>query len=262
MICIAVSEPIALLAMHLYWSIFLLFAPFAVSSLLYPYLRQGYKFLFFLAFLGLLICLKSLCGYEYLSSILLSAMVPILYYEIRSGSSSGRIIRLCATVALTEVLAFGIALILHAEQAARYCGSWDQGMKEILEVIRYRTVGAAPNSQSGIFTDLCKFLSYFFNMQQAYYFILAVASLLYLRAAKASDAETIRGYSRYSLAFIVVIAAFFASQSWNILAWGHMRDHLHLNYMTYYLPFNLIVIALSGYCYSLVLSENRSSNIP
>jgi hypothetical protein len=154
-----------------------------------------------------------------------------------------------------------VAMVLHVEQAARYYGSLEQGINGIVRVIRYRTVGVAPSSHSSAVTDIGKLLAYFLNMQQAYYFLAAIACMIWLRATRASAPDKAFAYSRYRLASVVLIAAFCASQSWNILAWGHMRDHLHINYITYYLPFNLITTALVGYCFSQILSDQRVANL-
>src|SRR5262245_32242517 len=66
------SFPLILFSTTVYWLEFLLLLPFVFSFALYPRLRdRGWLPLFYLA-IGVLIGVKALCGYEYLSSILLS----------------------------------------------------------------------------------------------------------------------------------------------------------------------------------------------
>jgi hypothetical protein len=67
-----------------------------------------------LALLFIAILLKSLCGYDYLSTIVVTAFVPAVYFAIKNRRPSGDILRTVLAIGMTAVAAFLLALLLHA----------------------------------------------------------------------------------------------------------------------------------------------------
>lgn len=249
--CLATAMPLAQFSMNLYWVMFLLFAPFAAACLFYPKFGAG-RFTLFCVLIGVLLFAKSLCGYEMLSSILAGALVPLVYYETRNGASRGRIIVRALAVLVAGVIGFAAAISLHLYSLTNYLGSWEKCRDEVRHVILFRTVGDEGFQIRDFVKSLMVFFGYFIDEQQAY-FIIAAALALYAwrRMIRiAGDLPVFRAEFNRTLGLLVL--AFAASLSWNILAWGHMRAHIHVDYLTFYLPFNVVVMILCGFVVSRI----------
>lgn len=257
MLVLAASEPLAQFSMNLYWSMFLLFAPFAAACILYPKSGGGLRFLLFCLVIGLLIGAKSLCGYELLSCILASTLVPLVFYESRRGSRPMRIIMRAVAVMTAGVLGFAAAISIHLRSLAAHLGSWERCVEEVRHVILFRTVGEEGFQARNFLKGVMMFFGYFVNEHQAYYLIAAVAALYVWRQLLRMGGEDLALNRNYRSAVGLALLAFAASLSWNILAWGHMQHHLHVNYISFYLPFNIVAVLLCGCVISRVRDMSR-----
>src|SRR5207245_2222813 len=77
-VLLALSDWIVFFGRNLYWAAPLLLLPAAFSWRAYPRLPPaGPRRLRYFGMLGVLVLLKSLCGYEYLSNVILSALPAV-----------------------------------------------------------------------------------------------------------------------------------------------------------------------------------------
>jgi hypothetical protein len=267
------STWIIFFARNLYWVTFLLFMPFIISWLCYPVCLKEYqkKALYGMIFLAILI--KSLCGYEFITCAILSAIVPVIYYDSLNEQSLRRMLRNSLPIIISGIGGFLAAFAIHlydlylftrdlpqafgliwSRAAARiyndpYAISHIKGysnkifdsihsyngdlLSQLLKVIDVRIeyeklhVVTLPILQSGI---------------PLYIVELIVAVLCFYEIKKyRSGKGSLRLYSLC----IATMAAYLASNSWAIItANGHMKYHLHMNAIIFYLPFLLMAFIL------------------
>ncbi|MDR9383734.1 hypothetical protein RJD05_05070 [Ralstonia sp. 11b] len=104
---------------NLYWVSWTWFLPMLVNGLLLlnrPISPKRWKLVYVAAAVTLLV--KSLCGYEYLTSIVIMAMVPVVICLLEQGESWFESAKHIALVGLSSITGFGIALLMHASARA------------------------------------------------------------------------------------------------------------------------------------------------
>jgi len=250
------SKPLMLFAANLFWVFFLCVLPFSLSMFLYPRCVSGkLSRSFFYALMGELLLIKSLCGYEYLSSIVLSISIPVLYYELQAGTGWGRALRYCFIGCLAGAAGFVCAFALNFRQVSGILGSWDAGWQAVMAPAVYRTIGDRRGLPFSLWSNLCAYTAYFTLEGQSWLILLAIVGLLVLRQAVAVAGTPAADRRAYRLWSVVLLVSFLASLSWNTLALGHMRYHRHINFITFYLPFNLVLFAFNGYLATFILQR-------
>ncbi|MBI4122969.1 MAG: hypothetical protein HY458_01230 [Parcubacteria group bacterium] len=228
------------------WMIFASFLPFVFSWMLYPYLKS--KFPFFCFAIGFLIFFKALSGYEFLSNILLSTLVPVLYYELRNGTRLSAIARKSVWIYIAGFAGFLLALNLHMAQGIAYLGS----KREILEhivgkglqrsfgeplfapriVLDYLLGPAYLKAETG--ATLLITLAYLWT---AGIFLLGILLLLFsAKKYREKFSGTQGGALVFALAF-----SYIAALSWTIVMPGDMVNHPQSHAIIFYLPANLMV---------------------
>lgn len=245
------AQPMMLFASNLYWVVFLSLLPFVATFLFYDSLRERKGDLaIYYGCLGLIVLLKSLCSYEYLTSILLACFVPIIYFEWKANSSLGKLIRRLSGVFIAGITGFAIAFGLNVLQARSYLGSWSSGWNAIIRSVVYRTTGDQFEKPISITNDLYTYFIYFIIKGQHFIFACAIISLGFLyyimKVQSKNHSDSIQ-ISEVKIWSVLLSVALLSSISWNSIAWGHMRYHTHVNFITFYLPFNLMVLALNGH---------------
>jgi uncharacterized membrane protein YqaE (UPF0057 family) len=228
---------------NLYWVPFTWFLP-AVVALLFLRAelwrsRVVYGFLVYLAFM-----VKCLAGYEYISSVILFAAAPFLYFSIVAVSKENRIrnVRDFFVICFIGVAAFLTALLLHAHlrgpdiwEALRVIYEGDVKRRTYGDPNNFDPVYAASLSSSPLqvlkiyivnwHTELIKFVP-----GEAFKFlgVGAIVSLLYrffyLNNRKLAD-------------LALLIAFFLPPVSWFVLAKAHSFIHTQLNFVLWYLGF-------------------------
>jgi hypothetical protein len=149
---LCVSEWMVYYARNLYWVPFLLFAPFVFSFVFYPRFRSARKRAQFYVVLGTLIFIKCLCGYEFLTSIILSAFVAIVYHEVRieGGIKWRMLLKPLLRVGLAGVVGFALALSAHVAQATAYYHTFSKAVGAIEKRAAVRTI----DNPSGTLEDV------------------------------------------------------------------------------------------------------------
>ncbi len=250
---LASSSPLIAFASKVYWLEFLLLLPFVYSLARYELLRQQGRLGRFYGTIGLLILVKSLCGYEYLSSILLSAMVPLVYHELTAGSDWRLIVRRMAFTFVAGVCGFAVAYAATYSQAYVYFGTTEAAWKAILRSAGTNTVGDHQGRSVSHVRDLARFFQYFLFEGQAQIVLFTAGAWTIYRAFDRTP-----GPRRPSFVWGVTLAfALVASLSWNALAHGHMRGHIHINFITFYLPFNLVAYVFFGVVVQFAIERSR-----
>lgn len=248
-------------ARNLYWVEFLWFLPMLAGLLGLQFLdRRGSGIISGItAFL--LILAKSLCGYEYLSTIMVGMVLfpcaeLVSAFVQKDRERSRRLLGLAALLGAGALAGFAVAVSLHAmlrgegDLAAGFSSIWR-------EDVLHRTIGGrlsefGPEEWESLQASVWQvFVTYFhFDTQiltgvDGYLFpVLAfLPGVLLLRRSKAgqegiSRPELIRDWAFYGLSFA-------ASVSWFVLAKSHSHMHTHMNYVLWYFGFVQICLYLA-----------------
>ncbi len=239
-----ISSPwIVSFASNLYWVSFLWFLPALLAAILYLNKRTEYRLLLLLA-IAIAVFIKSLAGYEYLSTITLftcSVFVVAPFFKSADRDFPNNL-RMFFFVFIACVLGFACALLVHANMRG---DSIVAGLQNILEQdVKRRTYGDPAlfdpsykdslNSSPltiintyvmGWRTPLVLWLpGYLFKVL----LIFSVIGVLY----KLSIKHVTRYRDTVLIAFFFIVPV-----SWFVLAKGHSYEHTHMNYVLWYFGF-------------------------
>lgn len=264
---IILSDWLVVFARNLYWSIWLMYLPTLISLL---YLNQSKfvrskKRLYFLIYLTIFI--KSLCGYEYLSTIFISMTIPFIYKGIAYSQIKENIIEIIK-IGFYGGMAFISALVIHGLQLSLLYSDATKAFNNITAIVLKRTHGN-PDNVDPIYTkslesDVLEVISIyvngfyhdFYNVLTGYFrldFItlsafFLISSLALISVTKINNKQIIFKKS-YALVFCLLISTL-APLSWFILAKGHSYIHTTMNHLLWNIPFNLIGFIIIGYTIS------------
>lgn len=127
-------------ARNMYWVEFTLFLPFIFSFVFYEWFQARRKLPWFYAGIALLLLIKCLNGYEYITPIAASALVPVVLYELwRRKTPVLALWRHAAAILAAAILAVGGAMLINTAALSSYYGDWDEA---------YRAVTARAESRS------------------------------------------------------------------------------------------------------------------
>lgn len=122
---IFMSAWLTLYARNVYWVAFTLYMPFVYALWRYPALQQGRTTAArFHAGLSALIATKALCGYEFISCVILAATVPVVFFEVRRGATLRRLALRVGTVMVIGAIAVIGVFGLHTIQHGTTTGDW------------------------------------------------------------------------------------------------------------------------------------------
>ena len=131
---VAFSPWIVGYAQNMYWIEPLMFAPFAFAFLSYSYCKSSKKMWLFYLGETILLFLKLLGGYEYISTIAISVLVPIIFFELVNNKQ--KVISLWKHAVMTcivVVVAFVGAYATNFMALSDYYHSSDTALKMINE---------------------------------------------------------------------------------------------------------------------------------
>lgn len=131
---VVLSPWVVVFAKNMYWVELTLFLPFAVSMLLYERYKDQGKLWLFYVILGLAFLLKFLNGYEYVTTIIISSIVPIVLYEtIRKPRNIQRHWKKLIAVLSVSVIAFFIAIVANIASLTSYYHSWSKSAELVVQ---------------------------------------------------------------------------------------------------------------------------------
>lgn len=171
---VAFSPWIVGYAQNMYWIEPLMFAPFAFAFLSYSYCKSSKKMWLFYLGETILLFLKLLGGYEYISTIAISVLVPIIFFELVNNKQ--KVISLWKHAVMTcivVVVAFVGAYATNFMALSDYYHSSDTALKMInerasergLSGIRKMRAHAIGNLKT-LLPESYKFVNRFINMDE------------------------------------------------------------------------------------------------
>lgn len=255
---------------NLYWVTWTMLLPMVAALALLMWEERGGKkrngWLFGLSFFT--IFLRSACGYEFISCVMVALELPLIYFGIKQAWSLRLYIKRAFVAGLGALLGFGGALLVNLALMAGLKG-W-QGALEYLVFVSARRTGYA--TLEGFDPDvLASFQVPLWQVFETYwqgdpdcvifgkwnlslliplFFLLAGCMAVTLafwqrgKGAAVAGAEGPNTEERRMLALMVTMAvSLLGPLSWLVLAKGHAVHHPHIDYVIFCLPFTILGFA-------------------
>ena len=213
-------------ARNLYWAEFLWYIPILLGLMCLNY--PGRRFIIYpLIFISIFI--KCLCGYEFLSSILISEVMFIICDFIICKQNRKQLFKTFAAVSAISLSAFAAALLIHAYMYGGSDGIFT-GLSEIFrEIVQKRTYGSADNFEqilseslnSSVFTVLAKYFTF--------EILGKVISIVTVVTAGLVLYKVINKQEEYIMQAVLFVLSLLSPLSWLILAKSHSYVHISLN---------------------------------
>lgn len=244
-------------ARNLYWVEFTWFMPAVYAWAAYICRNRFFKVTLFMAF-AISVFIKSLCGYEYLSAILLFSAAPAIYNIFLSKSRSDLLYNLgfAFTLFICSIAGFFFALVMHINLV--YHVDVLDGLKIIWQrdVMR-RTYGDPSSFANPIMVN--SMLASPFTVLKTYIMnwntdVLSFSKLITLSFGKKCMAVLIavaliftfleiKARQTKGRAYLAMIMTFILpAVSWYFLAKGHSFIHTHMNYVLWYFGFVAVLV--------------------
>ena len=255
-------------ARNLYWVEFTWFLPMVVGLLCAIKIdRKRWRILSYIAGWAA-IFVKCLCGYEYLTSIMLGMIIFLLadWFEALKHHERQNAKRLFFTVfslGISAILGFICALCIHAHMVGN--GDIGAGIITILErTILLRTNGGSlenfgaeywPSLNASIWEVLKTYFQFstqlLTGIQGNLFPMLAISPVVCFFYNATFRRQEWKDVSLYILSFVTSI-------SWLVLAKSHSYIHTHMNYVLWY--FGFVQICIYILCKQLIIIKNSISN--
>ena len=237
------SPWIVAFARNLYWVEFTWFLP-ALFGLILSMNLEKKKIL--IPCIALSIFIKCLCGYEYITSIMLMTIAFLLidFVVAKTKEERKEIFKTIIITGIACLLAFGIALLLHS--ILRGNGNILEGIKSIYkeDILRRTIISAnatdfpevyAKSLKAGVIETVAKYFTWhtdiILGISGEYFrimFVMVIAIIIYNIVKKDRNAY------RDLTMFIVFLAT---TISWYVLGKSHSYIHTTMNYVLWYFGF-------------------------
>lgn len=237
-------------ASNLYWLEALLFFPMLIG--VWCAAGIGKCSVRILSYVGifLAIFIKSLCGYEYLTVVMMSVIVFLLadavmaFIEKADRKKKILLIRTIFILGVCALLGFAAALLIHAR--IRGNGNIAEGLRSIYnnDVLR-RTLGGNANNFDPVCAEslnasIGSVIATYFDFSNSPYetqLILGISGKLFpVLAFLSTGLIVLRGLMKKKLENLDVLYfwMFLSCISWFVLGKAHSVIHTHLNYLMWY----------------------------
>lgn len=139
-VLISISPMIVGFARNLYWALPLFILPLVFVLYFYrPNISRKFM-LFFCGVLGLLLYLRYLCGYEYITTITIMLFSAMTYHLFISKAKIKQYLVQFSIIGLVSVLSFGLAVVTHVISLNSSTSSTSKSINVIMQRARERTV--------------------------------------------------------------------------------------------------------------------------
>jgi hypothetical protein len=250
-------------AASLYWAVFLMLLPFALVWWLYPRMHPAAL----LVAVGAAVMLKALCGYEFITAVVLAPVAAAWFHQHRGAEPLRRRAAFAAGLLTAGVVGFAAAVALHVAQAKIVLG--EDGVAAIRDRAVRRTTGAveAHETRAGISAGSAElvtaarcFLGYFGHRalsppavarairHDVPLAVIVIAVGAFAVAAVVGRRRLPRDAGALAGAGLLALAA---GVSWPLLAVNHMCTHPQLDGLAYAIPFLPVAFLTAGYAVRL-----------
>lgn len=235
-------------ARNTYWVDFTWFIPMLIGLVVSIYISERkYRILGYIG-ATLSILIKSLCGYEYITSVMMGLIVFLIVDVLmsiveRNKSKFKLTLSTTATISIFALLGFVIAIIIHAD--IRGGGDVLSGIKSIWirDVMRRAAGGTTqdfsiaywPSLNASYWEVVCRYFKFYTEV------ITGLSGNLFPLLALSPFVIFVYDYYKYRKIdfrnIFLYAAMFLTSISWFVLAKPHSYIHTHMNYVLWYFGF-------------------------
>lgn len=256
-------------AKNLYWVLWTILLPFTIILYLQWLEHRSTKinqWVFMLASF-ITIFIRTACGFEFISSILISVEIPVIFYAIVEKWNRKKYICRSIFIGVGGLLALIATFCINMWQRIMYFGDFKIALGDIKYNISKRTgifnVEVAPDCQNSLEQPILKVIDTYLREGSPLVFgyrmfglilflIILTLGLIILQKYIPSIKE--KRNKLVSLT-IVTYVSLLAPISWMILAKGHSVIHTHINYILWYFPSILLILALCGAIVPLICKD-------
>lgn len=264
------SPWLAVAGRNLYWCIWTMLLPMlCVLLLLEIEEKQGREhnvFMFIITAFSFFV--RSACGYEFISCIMVSAELPLIYFAVKNRMSLKKYVKRASVIGIAAVVGFLCAVAVHLSMSASYYSDFSSAWASLADNIVSRT-GAFGSSDTdwmyvaSLNSNANEVVNTYLYSGEGIVFGWHMGLLIPLFAVFAGLCFISEKYckkiaeNRRSLIALSVMTAVSVAGpvSWFVLAKGHSWLHTHINYILWCLPAALLGFALMGAVLQCICSE-------
>lgn len=250
-ILICLNSWLLVSARNLYWITFTLFVPFLGTLLLFQWEeKNGKKYSNIIAiFIFISIALRCACGYEFISTVMVSVELPLIYYAVKSKWELTVAVKRFLTNGLAALFSFISVLVMHIIKSGVYYNSFSRAISILTNTVAKRTGFGNLESVSEIYMPSLEASKW--SVLYKYLFAqrpllggmhmggIVVVLLLLMLLMKIKKFDTVQLYckrSQLKALSITFYLSLVAPISWYVLASAHSYIHLDINYILWSLP--------------------------
>jgi len=260
---IIASPWITIFAKNLYWMTWTWVLPLVIVLLLYNPMFQGFlnqrRLIYFYA---LAIFIKCLCGYEYVSTVVIMSSIPLLYKAIRDNVSLKRLFVDGGLLFAVALMSFLAAITLHSLVRA------DTPIQGFYDTFIRGSQMSTGFVDSAVYPGLDKFVdmstlsvlsNYVVNWgtPPVAFFNVSFPFIVALHVFAAVNLLTRTSRKSFALSICFIYSAL-APISWFVLFKVHSAIHGHMNYVLWFSPF--LVIGWIVLFFSLTSNYNSKND--
>ena len=259
---IAFEQWLILIGKSLFWSFWVFYIPFLITFSFHKYdeINNNINFNYFYFFIFIAILFKSLTGYEFISSVMVASLSPIIYFSFKNQWRYSKTIKRMLLTGIFGFFGFLAALVAHMIQLWFTTQSFLESFSIIFRRAVIRTHGDAhdivnihyvDSLSSSLFTVYKIYLKGMLGETTIMMIIFIVASIISFTSLKMMK----KNFVILKALTTTLWFSFLAPMSWFTLAKGHSFDHTRLNHVLWNLPFNIFGFALVGLVLYLLYQE-------
>lgn len=247
-------------ARNLYWVIWTLLLPYITILMLMKYDEKNKnisgKILFLATFI--LIFIKSACGFEFISTILISVEIPIIYYAVKNKYSFKEWFLKSMYVGIGGILGFITAIVVYLIQATNYFGSLNLAVNNFIYTISKRTgafdVEVSEVYQKSLDISISEVLyryifeenKIFLNWSMSYLIIITIIMMIITLIVYKKRIEGIIAQRKIVALGVSICVSILGPLSWYVLAKGHSYIHIKINQILWSIPSILLIFSMIG----------------
>lgn len=244
-------------ARNLYWAIWTICLPFVVQLWLYGKTKRPSVWIFSILAV-VTIFIRTACGFEYISSILISLLIPSFYYGLKERWPIKSFIAKFLAIGAGGLSGFLLSLFLNILQRTAYNG----GIESALTGLSFNATKYSSDAVVQLDPILKTVHTYLSNGHPMVLgFTMAGVLLLFLvgialtYASRKYSPLIASTHSKLQPLWLAALLSLLGPLSWIVLAGGHAQVHTHINYILWFFPCIPMCLALLGAAIGYLLTD-------
>lgn len=254
------SSWLAVSTRNLYWCTWTIILPMLCVLFLLKHeektRREHNIILFVITFFTIFI--RAACGYEFISSVMILAEAPLVYYAVKSKMPVKKYVKRACIIAIAAVAGFIAAVLIHLSATSQVLGGFSFAWQDFIESISNRTgmfnTDLSIESRSSVNKTADVIINKYLYEGRAEMFGWHMGSIIpfviifsILAFFKGDNFKTLQEDKAKNKSMVVMLGILLlAPISWFVLSKGHSYIHPHINHILWCLPFLIIAVSFCG----------------